>query len=184
MKKIAILVSILCIAFAAGAQPKFGIKSGKVNMAMNQMGQTISITMYFDDYGAKTASLITAAGQDIKSVSDGNKTYVINCADNTILQETENTEASQIDFTNLTDEVKGKYKIKEMGTEEFLGKTCQSYSAVVEQQGFEANVVYLIYKGIPLKTTTTIMGMSMVMEATSIEENIPIDQSLFAIPKK
>jgi len=59
--------------------------------------------------------------------------------------------------------------------EEFLGRTC----LVFELWGFKT----WSYKGVPLKTEGTMMGITTKSVATKFEENASIPGSVFALPK-
>ena len=59
MKKIFAFCAVLLVAATAFAQDGakiYGIKSGTIKTEMDMMGQTITNTTYFDDYGAKQAT--------------------------------------------------------------------------------------------------------------------------------
>ena len=57
MKKIFTFCAVLLVAATTFAQaPRYGIKSGTYKTEMDMMGQTITNTVYFDDYGAKEAT--------------------------------------------------------------------------------------------------------------------------------
>ena len=68
MKRLVIL-AVLAAAFCVGAQAQeklYTVKSGIVTMEMDMMGQKIVQEVYFDDYGAKQATLSDFGGRKSK----------------------------------------------------------------------------------------------------------------------
>ena len=65
MKRILTFCSVLLIAATAFAQaPRYGFESGSYKMETNVMGQTVTSTIYFDDFGAKEATSVSMMGVD------------------------------------------------------------------------------------------------------------------------
>ena len=53
MKRLAIIAVLAAFCVGAQAQEKlYEVKSGKITMEMDMMGQTMVQEIYFDDYGA------------------------------------------------------------------------------------------------------------------------------------
>ena len=71
--------------------------------------------------------------------------------------------------------------IKKVGTQSFLGKTCDKYTIDFKKQQMKGS--YLVWNGIALKTEMTVMGMKTTIEATKIEENPTIPADKFEVPK-
>ena len=70
MKRIVIL-AVLAAAFCVGANAQeklYSVKSGVVTMEMNMMGQDIVQEVYFDDYGAKQATVSEFGGNKMRQV--------------------------------------------------------------------------------------------------------------------
>ena len=82
MKRFAIIAILAAFCVGAHAQEKiYDVKSGKVTMEMDMMGQTIVQEMYFDDYGAKQATLMEMRGRKVRSLEvDGKTTKYASCA--------------------------------------------------------------------------------------------------------
>jgi hypothetical protein len=79
-----------------------------------------------------------------------------------------------VNFQNLTAEVKTQYGIEEKGSGQVLGKDCKKYEMTYKSQGQEYKSTVWIWKGISLKTEMTVMGTSIVYEATEVTEgNVP-----------
>jgi hypothetical protein len=47
----------------------------------------------------------------------------------------------------------------------------------------QLNTTTCVWNGLTLKTETNMMGMSMTKVATKIEENVAVDEALFAVPE-
>ena len=78
MKRLLIIAALCAFCIGAAAQEKrYEIKSGIVTTEMSMMGQNIVQKMYFDDYGAKHASISEFGGQKMRSIDvDGKKVKV------------------------------------------------------------------------------------------------------------
>ena len=64
MKRLAIIAVLAAFCVGAQAQEKlYEVKSGKITMEMDMMGQTMVQEIYFDDYGAKQATVMNMQGQ-------------------------------------------------------------------------------------------------------------------------
>ena len=116
MKKILTLCAVLLVAATTFAQaPRYGIKSGTYKTEMDMMGQTITNTVYFDDFGAKEATSMSMMGMEMTQINKDGKMYLVNKGEKSV-QEMPQQQQS-INYLNLTDEVIAKNKIKETGKE-------------------------------------------------------------------
>ena len=89
-----------------------------------------------------------------------------------------------VNYLNLTDEVRELHKIKEVGTEEILGRKCTKYTLEVVYGGQTTYSTVWIWKGIPLKNETSSNGMVIVTEqATEIQENAEVPAGKFLVPE-
>ena len=61
------LMMTLCISAAAQEQ-FYTVRSGIVTMEMEMMGQKVTQMIYFDDYGAKQATLMEMRGRKVRSL--------------------------------------------------------------------------------------------------------------------
>ena len=87
MKKLAIIAVLAAFCVGAHAQEKlYEVKSGKVTMEMDMMGQKIVQELYFDDYGAKQATVINMQGQKMRSIQKDGSSIMINDADKTAMR--------------------------------------------------------------------------------------------------
>ena len=79
MKKI-LLIAVFC-AFCAGMQAQeklYEVKSGIITMQMDMMGRPVVQEIYFDDYGAKQATLSEMRGRKTRAVAVNGETLMIN----------------------------------------------------------------------------------------------------------
>lgn len=185
MKRILTLGVALLVAVAALAQeaPKrFGIKSGEITTQTDLMGQKMSATTFFDEYGAlqysRTKMSMMGMDIDMGTLQRDGKVYMINYSDKTVQ---EMPVQQDINYMNLTDEVVAKNKIKEIGEEEVSGKPCKVYSMDVSQMGQTVRIKASVWEGIPMKTVSSTMGMDVVAEVIEVKEGA-VDASLFEVP--
>ena len=183
MKKFFSLCAVLLVAVAAMAQngtKYYGIKSGTIKIEMDMMGQTIPSTIYFDDYGAKQATSISMMGMEMTQINKDGKMYLVNKGEKSVQEMPQQQE--QINYLNLTDEVKAKYKIKEVGKETVAGKECTTYTVEVSQMGQTVKTTVSVWNGIAVKTVADAGGFSMSQKVTEVKE-APVDAAIFEIPK-
>ena len=64
---------------------------------------------------------------------------------------------------------------KKIGEEEILGKQCEVWKAL--------GTKLWLWKGIPLKISSNILGIKRTEEAVELKTNIQIDESIFAVPE-
>ena len=174
---------MLLVAVAAMAQngtKYYGIKSGTIKIEMDMMGQTIPSTIYFDDYGAKQATSISMMGMEMTQINKDGKMYLVNKGEKSVQEMPQQQE--QINYLNLTDEIKAKYKIKEVGKETVAGKECTTYTVEVSQMGQTVKTTVSVWNGIAMKTVADAGGFSMSQKVTEVKE-APVDAAIFEIPK-
>ena len=183
MKKFFSFCAVLLVAVAAMAQngtKYYGIKSGTIKIEMDMMGQTVPSTIYFDDYGAKQATSISMMGMEMTQINKDGKMYLVNKGEKSVQEMPQQQE--QINYLNLTDEVKAKYKIKEVGKETVAGKECTTYTVEVSQMGQTVKTTVSVWNGIAMKTVADAGGFSMSQKVTEVKE-APVDAAIFEIPK-
>ena len=188
MKKLMIIAGLMALCLGAVAQEKiYSVKSGKVTMEMDMMGQKIIQQLYFDDYGVKQATVMEMMGQKMRSIEVDGKNVVIDDASKTAMSipgmGPQMTGNGSINFLNLDEKTIKKNKIKEEGQEEVAGKMCTKYSYRMLMMGQGVNVHAWVYKGITLKTAIKTDFGEMVTKATKVEEDIQVDPALFVLPE-
>ncbi len=198
MKAKLIIALFLSLGFSAFAQQQgkyIFTKSGHIEY--NLSGSTVGTkSVWYDDYGIKMATLIeststvkllgitnTTTVKELE-IKNGNQLWKINLLDNTGTKTT-------IDYAintgkSLTDG-KSDAELHQMerqtvidlggsieGYENILGKKCMVFTL--------GDTKFWQYKGYPLKSTISFMGITNNETATSFEENITVPASKFAIP--
>ena len=187
MKRLAIIAVLAAFCVGAQAQEKlYEVKSGKVTMEMDMMGQTIVQEVYFDDYGAKQATVMDMMGQKMRQITkDGSNIMIDDAAKTATKMPAMGMMGGEprINFSNLDEKTIKKNKIQEAGEETVAGKTCKVYKYKVMMMGQAVSATACVYKGIVLKSTTSTDFGDMGQKATKIEEDITIDPSMFTIPE-
>lgn len=188
MKKLLIIAALMVFGIGANAQEKlYEVKSGKVTMEMDMMGQTMVQEIYFDDYGVKQATVMNMRGQKMRTLVKDGSTLMINDADKTAMRMPGGMpmggNENRINFSNLDEKTIKKNKIQEDGEETVAGKTCKKYKYKVLMMGQPITTTACVYKGVTLKSTTSTDFGEMVQKATKFEENIEIDPSIFEVPE-
>ena len=179
MKKIFAFCAVLLVAATAFGQNRYGIKSGSYKTEMDMMGQTITNTTYFDDYGAKEVTSMNMMGMEMTTLMKDGKTYMINKGEKSV-QEMPARES--INYLNLTDEVIAKNKIKETGKETVSGKECTVYTAEISQMGQTAKATVSVWNGFAMKSVIDAGGFAISQKIVEITEG-PVDAALFEVPK-
>lgn len=186
MKKLLIIAALLSFCIGAGAQEKiYEVKSGKVTMEMEMMGQAMVQDIYFDDYGAKQVTVSNFQGQKMRILVIDGSNVMVNDADKTAVRMPAMGMGSEnrINWLNLDEKTIKKNKIKEAGEEVVAGKTCKKYEYKVMMMGQPISATAWVYKGITLKTSTKTDFGDMGQTATKIEEDIKVDPAMFTIPE-
>lgn len=186
MKKLLIIAALLSFCIGAGAQEKiYEVKSGKVTMEMEMMGQAMVQDIYFDDYGAKQVTVSNFQGQKMRILVIDGSNVMVNDADKSAVRMPAMGMGSEnrINWLNLDEKTIKKNKIKEAGEEVVAGKTCKKYEYKVMMMGQPISATAWVYKGITLKTSTKTDFGEMGQTATKIEEDIKVDPAMFTIPE-
>lgn len=185
MKRFAIIAVLAAFCIGAHAQEKlYEVKSGKVTMEMDMMGQTIVQELYFDDYGAKQATVMNMQGQKMRSIQKDGSSIMINDADKTAIRmPAMGMGQNTINFSALDEKTIKKNRIEEAGEEVIAGKTCKKYKYKLMMMGQAVNATAWVYKGITLKSSMNTDFGEMGQTATKIEEDITIEPSMFTIPE-
>lgn len=164
---------------------KYAIKSGIVQYKTEMMGMEVMQTLTFDDYGKKEAT-------DVEMEMMGVKLHTVNLTKDGFIYNLDmvkktgtkspavNLANASIDFENLTEEMVKEMELKKLGTEEFLGKTCEKMSIDNKKMGMKGT--FLVYKGVALKSETDLGSMKMNLLAEKFEENPTIPAEKFEVP--
>lgn len=184
MKRLVIL-AVLAAAFCVGAQAQeklYTVKSGIVTMEMDMMGQKIVQEVYFDDYGAKQATLSDFGGRKSRNIVVDGETVMVNDDEKTAMKMPMMGQRETVNFSNLDEKAIKKYKVKELGTETVAGKECKKYEVTLFMMGQPQKQTVWVYKGITLKSSSKSDFGDMNQTATKIQENVEIPASMFTLP--
>ena len=198
MKAKLIIALLILLVFSAYAQQQgkyIFTKSGHIEYSLS--GSTVGTkSVWYDDFGIKMATLTESTSTislmgitqttEVKEleIRNGNLLWKINLLDNTGTKTT-------IDYAvksgkALTDN-KSDAELHQMerqavidlggsieGYENILGKKCMVFTL--------GDTKFWQYKGYPLKSTISMMGITNNETGISFEENITVPESKFAIP--
>ena len=183
-KLISLMLLLASVAGVASAQNRYGIKSGILTQT-SEMGET---TVYFDNYGAVEAQKMKmdfmGNAMEMTILRKDGKTYMINAAEKQVQEmPAGGMGGADINFLNLTDQVKAANKIKEAGKETILGRECTKYTMESSQMGMTMSQTVWVWNGIVLKSLTDGGQFQFGNTATKLEENANIPASTFDIPK-
>lgn len=165
---------------------------------------TESIEMvYFDDYGAKRATVSKMGGRTTRTVTDKDgATITINEEEKTATKMPSfgngrgggfgggfggfgmGGGTAPVNFNALDAKTIKKNKVKELGQEEVAGKLCTIYSVrVMMMQQYVTNK-YWVYKGIVLKSETAgfMSDTPITTKVTELQENAEIPAGIFDVP--
>jgi hypothetical protein len=182
---IAVILSVLAPVLGQTATLKpYGLKSGIIEYAYSgdKVGKS---TLYFDDYGMKSAMYTEA-------VEDGEKTkgWVVSFGDYQYIWDPDDpsgglkmknpllswiASASKGDIESFTESTYAKMGFKKAANESLLGRDC------TVMKGNMGKV--LTWHGIMMMLDMKVMSVSSHQEATRIQENVSVDGKYFVIPK-
>lgn len=167
------------------AKGKYAIKSGIVEYKTQMMGMDVLQTMYFDDFGKKEAQEVKMEMMGVKmhtlTITKDGFIYSLDMMKKTGTKTEEMGAMTQnIDFQNLSEELAKDMDLKKLGTEEFLGKTCDKMSIDYKKMAMKGT--FLVYKGIALKSENEMGGMKVNLIAQKFEENPIIPNDKFEVP--
>lgn len=188
MKKLFFSICLLIILpYLAGQNATlkpYGIKSGIVEYLYSG-DKTGKGTLYFDDYGLKTAMYMDAVEDGEKQkgwvVTFGEYQYMWDPDDPTEGMKLKNplidwiSEASKGDIESFSESMYLKMGFKKVPDETFLGKQCRA------MKGDMGKV--LTWNGILMVLDMNVMGTGSHQEVTKIQTNVPVDPKHFVIPK-
>lgn len=200
MKKMFLAAALLAVVSLANAQAPanapYGVKSGVYTMSMAFGDNEMITEYYFDNYGLKTAQVQEGGG--MMGMGQEGKTRTITDKDGATIRINDEAKTAtkfpaggpmggfgggraQINWNNLTDQVKKDNNIKELGKETIAGKECTKYSMTTEGfQGPQEQTVW-IYKGIQLKNEMSSDFGTFGATCKKFEEK-EVPASMFEVP--
>jgi hypothetical protein len=162
---------------------KYAIKSGIVEYKTQMMGMDVKQTLTFDDYGKLDVQEVEMEMMGVKvhtlTLSKDGYMYNIDMVQKTGTKMAGVNNAN-IDFQNLSEQMVKDMNLRKLGTEEFLGKTCDKMS--IDYKAMSMTGTFLVYKGVALMSDTDMGTMKMKLVAEKFIENPDIPVSKFEIP--
>jgi len=189
MKKITTLIISLFIILPklAGQEATlkpYGIKSAIIEYSYSgdKVGKG---TLYFDDYGSKSAMLTDAVEDGEKQkgwvVSFGDYQYMWDPDDSSEGMKLKNplityiNQSSKEDLESFTESTYAKMGFTKAPDEVLLGKTCRVMKGKMGK--------VLIWNGILMMLDMKVMEYVSHQEVTKIQTNVPVDGKYFVLPK-
>ena len=180
-----ILVYVLTAVQAQEPMLKpYGMKSGIIEYIFSG-DKTGTGTLYFDDYGMKSAMYLETVTEGEESrnwvVSSGDYQYMWDPDQPADGMKMKNPliswmkEASKGDMESFTEETYAKMGMVKNGKESYLGKEC----TVIKGEPGKV----LIWNGIMMLTDIRMGSYVSRQEATSVKTNVPVDAKYFVIPR-
>lgn len=182
----------------AGA--RYGIKSGIVTFEPYEiMGMKITQTTYFDDYGGSETQEIVTQGEimgvktknhKVTIIKDGYSiNYDIENFVNGVDQAKKIAHKSKIlgltgniNFAELTDELKKRFDYKEEGSETVAGVEGTKFSMTIDNNKSK-RISGVIYKNVILKSEASMGGIDIMLKASSFETGADIPGEKFEVPE-
>lgn len=187
MKKIIIIAAMLILGIGAQAQEEtriYDVKSGIVTMEMDMMGRKVVQDIYFDDYGAKQATISDFHGTRMRGIEVDGEMLMINDAENTAMKmPAMGMTNEKINFLDQSPKNIKRNKIKEIGKETLLDRECTVYTVAVFMMGNVVKQTVWVYKGIVLKSSIATDWGEMVQVATNLVEDVEIPAGTFTVPE-
>ncbi len=182
-----LLTGTLAAQLDPTASHRYGIRSAIIKKETRAAGNTMTNTLYIDDYGTREATELTMKmGETEKHLriiaEDGGRTNVTLDLDEKKAFRTPAPEQPR-NYLHLTPEDIERFKIKEDGEGTVAGRPCKKYSMELKQSGVTLQTTLWIWEGITLKYEARYQGNLMVTdEATEIHEDATVPAEKFAIP--
>lgn len=167
---------------------KYGIKSGIIESKYDLFDGLIvgRQIITFDDYGQKVSNYVTSIIKNIPvksidiSITKGGETFNFNPSYKRVSSHGLFS-SPDINFKNITPEIRDEYNLKEMGKEIICGKLCIKYSTGKDKYDLIGH--YWVWEGIILKVELVdeLRGKIFVV-AEKIVENCDVQISTFDVP--
>lgn len=166
---------------------KFGLQSGVLEMESVTMGMTQSIVVYFEDWGrlVKNEIQMTFMGQKthvVTLIKEGYSYEMDMIQKKGVKKQLDTLAYDQVNYLKLDDEQKKQFNMTYLGEVEILGRTCQEYEMDIKDQGVKAKTA--VWNGIALRSEATMMGITVKINVTKIQENVELPEGTFDIPEE
>jgi hypothetical protein len=170
----------------------YDVKSAIVTYEIDLIGKQTQV-LYIDDFGKKEAR-ITTTEIDILGNKSKSEEVEINADGYTIKYSVEKKEGTKTksygalgaakgfpkDLDNVTKEVLDRFKLKDLGKKDILGKESRGFE--MEAMGMKTEVY--VWKNIMLYSAVYMSkdGKPIEIKASKIELDVPIPQDKFTVP--
>lgn len=193
MKKVVIAVLFAILASttlsAQEGNRRTEMRSAIITMSSEFMEQTLITKKYLDDYGSKFAQFTVAPYFEegerkdsllVGRIRNNGKDTTVDYINKVLVVQSDDDNV--VNFLNLTDDVIKKYGIKKLGEEDVCGKPCTKYSMSYKISGLKTKDLVWVWKGVTLKRRVISFVSDREVVATDIQEDVPIDPSVFVVP--
>lgn len=181
LARCAVLLSVasLLTAGAPAKSPprKYEVKSGVIEYRYPNMSRTL----WFDDYGAREATLATVEGASVKTIRSGGFEYAIDVEGKTATRTKAKTYNPEVpDPATLSASEKEGLKLATLPDKTVAGKVCKGLSFVREDMTVKA----WQWKRITLYSETLMDGAKdpLVREVSRIETDVALPAGVFDVP--
>jgi hypothetical protein len=181
------------------APQKYKIKSGIVTTEMDNLigDNKIQSVLYFDDYGAKEATVtksetsmmgVTVKTHDVEIHRDGyqykldleKKTGTKFKMPNLPAAASGTAMFASLSDADLASDMMKEWNIKKESPMTIAGKQCDVYSMDNKSRQMKGTVAS--FQGIPMKVDQSMAGMKIKSEVVKFEENVPLPAGIFDVP--
>lgn len=193
MKKISsilILLLVFCATYSFADMKRYLVKSGEVKYKITGnvsfMGMDTNLdgesSLYFKDYGAvevtKEKIIQVIMGQkeieeDITKFENG-MVYSVDLDEKIIYKHKIPVDTDYAIFKKRGEDSLKSLGGKKVGSDKIAGYKCTIWEL--------SDSIICLYKGIPLKIETSVMGITQIQTATKAKFNILIDNDKFELP--
>ena len=174
------LIALVLLPVMGFAQDKhlYSHETGRFDLVADMGGMTMTSKFTFADFGATRRVEMEVMGQKVVMVEKGGKRYLVSPS----FREMPADEAV-VNYNDLTPEVIEKYSIKQLDDEQIGDYKCTVYTFKKKDQGVDADCKIWIWKGFPIKSENSAMGITVETLIQNLEVDVPVDRSLFELPQ-
>lgn len=176
----------LATSTAATPEGRFDDKSGILITETDMMGMGKStLKMSFDDYGKKVMNEMTMSmmGKEMHTkslIKDGYAYTWTEPATMAMKVKIDNkSDEKNINYKDLSEELKKKMNMKEEGNETIDGKDCKVFSFSMEE-GMKGKS--WVWKGLPVQSEIEMQGKKILTKFKEYQTNVSIPASTFDLP--
>lgn len=187
MKRFIAFCLMAAVAVQAFAQEKYHIYDFKsaILKTVTTTGEAKSYdTRWIDNYGYQEKSLTTMDMGELGEYKAiilmvGDEAWAINADD----EAKKMNARPYIDWRNIPEEFRKSMELKDLGTEEYKGKTCQVYSYKQKQLMTKVNITVWVWQGLIIRQHIKKKLSESWIELESVEIGARIPAGTFDIPK-